>query len=258
MLQSLESRRLLSAAVVFEDATGVLAVTGSDKPDRIEVAVGSAPLCSLDGLGVGASRIASPAPPGNYVNVFDDGRLVYQSFLPGDGLKEIAVSGAGGADVLLTCNFESPVTTTVYGDDGNDSIDAVAFGGARGADVFGGDGDDMIRVGGQSKLGFLVWGEGGHDTIIGSGAPDKLFGDVDPTLVRQPPVYGDDVIYGGAGDDSLYGGNGIDMLFGQDGNDFLDGGDGSDLLDGGTGDDVGVFDPFDKMIVGIEHMTVGR
>ena len=255
MLQPLESRRLLSAAVEFEATTGVLSVTGSDGSDRIEMAVSSSPLYTLDTASDAAGQTKWSAARGNYVNVFDNRKLVFQAFLRGDSLRAINLTGAGGDDVLLACNFESPVTTAVYGDDGDDVVEVVNFGGTTGAQVYAGEGNDLIRVGGMTKLGFLVWGEGGNDTITGSSAGDMLFGDVDPTLVRGVLAGGDDVIYGGGGDDFLYGGEGSDQLYGQTGNDFLDGGGGSDMLDGGAGDDFATYDPLDKDVIDVEAMT---
>ena len=255
MLQTLESRRLLSAAVEFEAGTGTLTIVGTDKPDRIEVAVGSAPLNTLDAGGDLAKQAAwFSARSGSYVNVFDSGKLVYQTFLRGETLKHIALDGAGGDDVLLACNFESTVGTSVYGGGGDEQVGAVIFGGIRGTAVYAGEGNDFIQVGGQTKLGFLVWGEDGDDTIVGSMANDTLFGDIDDALVDRPPVYGDDVIYGGDGDDYLCGCGGADAIYGQGGNDFLDGEEGADFIDGGAGDDFAMFDPLDKMI-NIELMT---
>jgi Ca2+-binding RTX toxin-like protein len=256
MLEVLESRRLLSAAVQFESSSGLLTITGTDKPDRIEVAVGSSPLCWVDGgAGVAEKAVVSKVERGNYVNVFDEGRLVYQTFLPGKALRQINLNGAGGDDVLFTCKFESPVVTVVQGEDGNDQIDAANFGIVGETQVFAGSGDDLVRAAGQSKIGFLVWGGEDNDTIYGSAANDTIFGELDDRLVVGPRAYvGDDVIYGGAGDDYLCGCEGGDQLYGEAGNDFLDGEGGSDMLDGGDGEDIGVFDPLDK-IINIEVTT---
>jgi Ca2+-binding RTX toxin-like protein len=256
MLQSLESRTLLSAAVDFDTIGGVLSVTGSEKPDRIEVAVSSSPLYSLaSGVGTATKRTSWGAEPGNYVNVFSEGRLVYQTFLPGKTLQQINLNGAGSGDTLLACKFESPVVTVVLGEDGSDQIDVANFGGGGETQVFAGSGNDLVRAAGQTKVGFLVWGEDGDDTIYGSAANDTIFGDVDDRLMFGPRGYvGDDVIYGGAGDDYLCGCEGSDQLYGEAGDDFLDGEGGADMLDGGAGEDIAVFDPLDK-IINIEVTT---
>jgi Ca2+-binding RTX toxin-like protein len=264
LINTLESRRLLSVSVAFEPSIGVLSIIGSEKPDQIEVAVGKDPLCTLDGRMLG--KQATPAnKPGNYVNVYDAGRLVYQTFLPGSSLGEIHLFGNGGGDTLMSCNFEAPVTVRVIGSEGADDINAVHFGATPVTEVYAGEGNDQIQVTASIKAtsGFLVWGEAGDDVIIGSGLNDVLRGDIDETLER-PPVFGDDVIYAGGGNDCIWGGPGNDVLWGEDGddelyggagNDWLSGGEGSDQLDGGDGEDTGIYDLFDKLIVGVEHLA---
>lgn len=76
----------------------------------------------------------------------------------------------------------------------------------HGRALFGGDGDDALR---------LVGGGGGADG-----------------------GNGDDLLIGTAGDDSLSGGAGSDLLRGLAGEDILDGGIGPDRLLAGPGDDV--------------------
>ena len=175
------------------------------------------------------------------------GRVVLHTFFRGTSLREINVIGAGGDDRLMLCNFDSPVPAYVWGDGGDDAIDAVVFGAVRGTGLFAGDGNDVVRAGGYPKAGFLVWGEGGDDTITGSIAADTIYGDDnDPREWVKP--FGNDVIYGGDGDDMLCGCAGNDAIYGQNGNDFLDGGEDADMLDGGAGEDFGVYDELDKMI----------
>ena len=256
MLQLLESRRLLSAAVEFDTIAGVLSVTGTEKPDRIEVAVSSSPLYTLaNGVGAATKRTNWGVEPGNYVNVFSEGRLVYQTFLPGKTLQQINVNGAGSGDTLLAWKFESPVVTVVLGEEGNDQIDTANFGAGGETQVFAGSGDDLDRAAGQSKIGVLVWGGEDNDTIYGSAANDTIFGELDDRLMVGPRAYvGDDVIYGGAGDDYLCGCEGSDQIYGEAGDDLLDGEGGADMLDGGEGDDTAVLDLLDK-IINIEGFT---
>lgn len=75
-----------------------------------------------------------------------------------------------------------------------------------------------------------MYGNGGHDVLVGKGGKDKLFGGK-----------GIDDLDGGKGNDNLNGDEGNDRLDGGKGNDFLNGGKGKDLLNGGKGKDIFIF-----------------
>jgi hypothetical protein len=252
--EALESRTFLSVTLDHDPGTGVLSVIGSEKPDQIEVIVSSKPMCYIDtGVSDAVARPSSGSQElGVYVDVCEQGRLIYKGFIAQSELREIRLIGDDGADQLIIANFDTHVEMFVYGDAGNDDIQIANWYGPGGG-AFAGDGNDLVRIGGEAKVGFLVWGETGDDTIFGGNASDTLFGDFDPMLVRRPSEFGDDLIYGGAGNDSLYGGNGSDVLYGENGNDWLDGGTGSDMLHGGAGNDIGIVDELDK-IIEIEHL----
>lgn len=130
----------------------------------------------------------------------------------------------------------------VYGDDGNDTIDAPGLVLDRpfylqgyparmlkGTDVLldGGDGDDFLIA---SNNGCLLVGGTGNDSLFGGSGGDELEGGD-----------GDDKLYGGAGDDCLLGGDGDDKLDGGDDNDWLFGGQGYDIIDGRNGIDIAAF-----------------
>lgn len=83
---------------------------------------------------------------------------------------------------------------------------------------YGGDGNDILSLGGGNDYGL---GEAGNDTIGGG--------------------IGDDRLYGGDGHDYLNGSSGNDLLKGDASNDKLYGGSGADDLLGGTGADRFVF-----------------
>jgi Ca2+-binding RTX toxin-like protein len=94
-------------------------------------------------------------------------------------------------------------------------------------DVFGRAGDDQLVL--DESLGALpaarLFGEGGHDILIGGS--------------------GADLLDGGTGNDILSGKGGVDNLLGGDGIDTLTGGDADDLISGGNQDDRIIWNPGD-------------
>jgi Ca2+-binding RTX toxin-like protein len=106
----------------------------------------------------------------------------------------------------------------VFGLDGNDNL---ALDEAKGtlprANLFGGDGDDVLTGGSAADQ---LFGQTGNDTLLGKG--------------------GNDLLGGGEGDDTLIGGTGTDQVFDQSGNDQMvwNPGDGTDLNEGGDGTDT--------------------
>jgi Ca2+-binding RTX toxin-like protein len=108
----------------------------------------------------------------------------------------------------------------IQGHAGNDSI-GIGRNVEIPAQIYGGDGDDLLRGGGGPTL---VNGGNGNDVIRGGRATNILFGGA-----------GNDRIYGGPGVDYLVGGSGDDWLHGGDGDDFIFG-DGTDELPAGVSD----------------------
>lgn len=100
----------------------------------------------------------------------------------------------------------------VFGGNNNDSIFATDL--YQEANVFGGDGNDLL-VGGH-----------GHDNIDGGAGVDRVTGGP-----------GDDILRGGAGNDFLFGGKGNNIMLGGTGTDVLYGGEEHDILIGGAGSD---------------------
>lgn len=84
----------------------------------------------------------------------------------------------------------------------------------------------QVPLSGSPDGGWLVYGNGGNDTIIGWNGNDILVGGL-----------GDDRLNGLTGNDILIGEEGNDWLWGDDGNDSLYGGSGGDELNGGKGED---------------------
>jgi Ca2+-binding RTX toxin-like protein len=124
-----------------------------------------------------------------------------------------AVSVAGGAPTVANTRL-----IQVFGQAGNDTIALDETNGALpSANLFGGDGNDILTGGSGNDL---LFGQGGNDTLMGMGGDDQLFG--------------------GGGNDVLSGGTGDDQVFGQAGDDRMiwNPGDGTDLNEGGAGNDT--------------------
>ena len=124
-----------------------------------------------------------------------------------------AIAVRGGAPTVA-----NTTTISVFGLAGNDTITLDETNGALPrAQLFGGDGNDILTGGSAADL---LFGEAGNDTLNGKG--------------------GDDLLFGGAGNDTLTGGVGTDQIFGQAGDDRMiwNPGDGSDLNEGGDGTDT--------------------
>lgn len=240
MLEALELRRMLSVTVDFQPKLGMLTVTGSDKPDVIEVRLEDV----QDGKQVGTS-----------VLVLDQGQIVYKGFDAPGTFAVVQVYGAYGDDTLIMTNSGAPVRTFLYGDDGADELIATNAYGAPGTEVFGGAGNDVIMLHADkgATVGHRAFGDGGDDLILGSELGDWLYGD---SNVKEPAKFGNDTIFAGEGNDLLFGAEGDDLLCGEGGDDYLEGGLGSDLVDGGAGFDAALIDLFDK-VIDIERMTLG-
>ena len=157
-----------------------------------------------------------------------------------NGYSEFAaVSGMGGNDTLTAGYY----TGSLYGDDGDDILDArpgqymfILDGGAGNdtlytrigaySDASGGDGDDLIYANGRAH------GGAGNDVIVMQYTyRDKAEGD--------------------AGDDRITAGDNGDRLSGGAGADTLTGGVGGDLLTSADFSDAYSIDPVDDM--GLEH-----
>lgn len=122
----------------------------------------------------------------------------------------------------------------MYGDDGGDHVtlnDNLGVISARGASLYGGDGDDTL-VGGLASAVFD--GGNGADSILGSSRSDVIYGGLaNDTLIGGK---GDDLIVGGGNDDVIHGSAGNDLLYGDGGSDTIYGEDGNDTI-GGDGED---------------------
>jgi Ca2+-binding RTX toxin-like protein len=261
MLQLLESRRLLSAAVHFDPLSGTLEIYGTAKSDDIQVTMmGSGNyICAVpaDPALIGSRSTVEPEP-GTYVGIAEDGKSIfYEFFGTAKPLSRVILAGDGGDDVLRVCSFATPVEAIVYGDQGNDEIHGFQGLSTPVTALYGGDGDDVITalVGREADNGFFISGDADHDLIFGSNLDDVLYGDGNWDMRDFIQNAGDDTIFAGQGDDVLFGGDGVDALYGEAGNDYLVGGGGIDLLDGGDGFDIGVCDQVEK-VFGLEQIIM--
>ena len=159
-------------------------------------------------------------------NFFPGARLLSTS---GDNADNTIIASRNAAGNILINNGAIPVvggsptvantdTIDIFGQGGNDTIALDEANGALpSANLFGGNGNDVLTGGSSADL---LFGQAGDDTLLGKGGDDQLFG--------------------GSGNDVLTGGAGSDQVFGQAGNDRMiwNPGDGSDLFEGGAGNDT--------------------
>jgi Ca2+-binding RTX toxin-like protein len=192
MIELLENRRLLSATAFLNTTT--LQINGTKYIDNIEINFVAKKSATINGFDIIVRS------NGGDIGKFDS-----------DDVKGIIVNLAAKDDNLI-------VTVT------GETADSIAEGKKKDFDqrllVNAGAGDDYVYINPDLKVGALINGQAGHDTLQGGGD--------------------DDTIYGGAGNDQIYGDGGDDMLFGNAGNDALYGGSGDDFLSGGKGFDIAI------------------
>jgi len=126
----------------------------------------------------------------------------------------------GGATAISggTSTVANTSQIRISGQGGNDTLTLSEVNGALPrADLFGGDGNDVLTGGSGNDF---LFGQTGNDTLLGKGGFDQLFG--------------------GTGNDTLTGGDADDQMFGEAGDDRMiwNPGDDSDLMEGGIGNDT--------------------
>ena len=128
------------------------------------------------------------------------------------------IAGAGCAPGSAKTEVVCPAwgVTHLYVDLGPDD-DALTDSTALDTTIFGGDGNDSLNTGGI----------GGVDLVVGGPGDDRLFGGTGDNYLTGDA--GDDLIFGGPGQDYLSGGDGDDRLIGEDSADWLSGGNGTDV-----------------------------
>jgi Ca2+-binding RTX toxin-like protein len=178
------------------------------------------------------------------------------------------VFGRAGNDAISIGGLFSP-EVKIFGEDGNDVFTVPM---AAKVYIEAGDGDDLLRAGGDDFSAVRLFSGGaGVDTVdmlaqqrldLTSVTDIQVFPDVENVTNAQGTVIGNDLnnritvrasdtegveVHAGGGDDTVVGGPGPDRFFGEAGhdtligngaNDLLDGGFGIDDLNGGPGDDT--------------------
>jgi Ca2+-binding RTX toxin-like protein len=165
-------------------------------------------------------------------------------------------SNFGGADLI----FAGAGNDTAYGGVGSDSVSGNAGNDSLfdfdGADIFGGDGADLLIMQGSTGGNYtlvggvnagtdgadLVFAGGEYDTVtstLGEGADQFYASDVDAGTAQTDRVAGEngnDLVSTWFGSDTVDGGSGADVIWGGAGSDTIYGGADSDILYGGAGD----------------------
>jgi Ca2+-binding RTX toxin-like protein len=159
-----------------------------------------------------------------------------------DGGSNGTLNGGAGIDTLrtnigFTVDLQAGTATAFdasYAISGFENVESILSG--YETKIYGDAGANYLFVSTQSddgRIGILIDGRDGNDTISGGTGSDTLSGSA-----------GHDVIYGGSGADTLSGGTGNDHLYGKsalggpDGADSISGGDGSDYIQGNAGNDT--------------------
>ena len=269
--EMLESRRMLSASVKFDAASGLLSVEGGRGNDAIRVtvnpdaredsSVGIPALSSKRSTLVKRSTsdgIATPTVarrpglllPG--VSVFDNGTLIFNSATQRAEVTQVDVNGLTGNDSIDLLLTQAKVAVRADGGDGDDTL-FLGANNSRAAELAGGAGNDYIQLQIVSSGGNIVDAGDGDDTVIadtlsgpvGNGRINGGAGDDTMKLNVSREVI-DDVAArrngytasGGADNDVIQGSALNDSLFGDSGRDDISAGDGDDFVAGGTESDI--------------------
>ena len=140
----------------------------------------------------------------------------------------LVVDGTAGDDTIFVIRDvarQSRLTVSING-----VADTVAASTVRRVEIYGGAGNDDLRVddsaGSTNGLGATLVGGDGDDVLVGSLRSASLDGGL-----------GNDVLYGSSKTDDIAAGDGADVVFAGKGNDRVSGGAGNDSLTGWLGHD---------------------
>src|SRR5262249_41869102 len=137
-------------------------------------------------------------PPAGILTVFGDAGD-NSIAVSRDAAGRILVNGGAVAILGGTPTVANTALVQGFGLAGNDTITLNEANGALPrANLFGGDGNDILTGGSGNDL---IFGQAGNDILLGKGGADLLFGGA-----------GDDTLTGGAGDDQVFGEAGSDRM----------------------------------------------
>ena len=190
------------------------------------------------------------------------------TFAAGETEKKITVEILGDTDVeeneTFVVNLSNPTNATLAQARGTANIanDDFAFvepslklNFGNSIIAFAGAGDQTIQAASDDSLSERLYAGRGQDTVIVSGAKNRVFGGTGDDLLDARTSGGDNRIFGGDGIDTLFGGSN-DLLSGGDGDDMLAGGGDSNLMIGGPGVDLfAIASPGDDTIFDFEAGT---
>ena len=167
----------------------------------------------------GVLHVACVAGNNNVVTIKDSGsKVIVQDAI---GVRLYNDSCTLTNSKTVTC--DRPTNTIVV--DLNDGNDTITTSSSVTTSVYGQEGDDVIN---GSPYADFLFGDGGNDVVNGNGGNDTLTGGS-----------GNDVVNGGDGDDRfIYDPEGNDTISGGAGNDVIDDSSGTDTISGGPGNDT--------------------
>jgi hypothetical protein len=158
----------------------------------------------------------APLVPGPGCRLLGRRRVAFCAALLTSPNPTTALVLLGGLDDRLEIQIGPDRQATVYGDKGDDVIDAHAS--ASKVVAFAGPGDDVVSTGPGADA---LIGEAGSDRLRSGAGNDSLDGDDVDTAFVKPPDGGDDDLDGGAGDDLFYNYVGADVMSGGAGFDTV-------------------------------------
>ena len=180
------------------------------------------------------SDAVNPSSPGTW-NLYQNKSIHYdmsghQELFFGSSTDNDSLDGGPGKDVISG----GAGADVIHGGDGDDTINGGPGIATATDQLYGDDGNDVIKAD-KADTGALLDGGAGKDQLYGAGAANVMNGGDGNDYLSGGG--GADVMHGGAGDDSLKGGTAATRMFGDDGNDTLQGGTGNEWLSGGNGND---------------------
>ncbi|MEM8677467.1 MAG: calcium-binding protein, partial [Cyanobacteria bacterium P01_G01_bin.67] len=144
----------------------------------------------LDG-GKGKDTLRGDADKDTLIGGEGDDNLI------GNGGDDKLNGGAGSDRIFIYGNDNITLTNTQVTGEGTDTLISI-----EDANLYGGNGDNLINATNASKIKTFIQGNDGNDTLRGGAKNDGLQGNA-----------GNDNLIGNAGDDKLNGGAGSDRIF---------------------------------------------